>query len=306
MSPTELIASLEQSDLVRSFRPVEERIPSIVPDELNNTVIAQQNREPGRFDCKSSEHFAALVNVKSHRLSRQDLEQAEVLAQVDRKFILIQTQLDNESDPLLVLIDQHAADERVKVEDLYTQLCSGDTTILVKPMTFEVPPKEIELFIRHQKHFADWQIIYNVKDKASEQDSMKQVIVSVLPSLISERCRLDPKLLIDLLRREIHHASPSSSFDTLSSNWIHRISYCPTGLVDMVNSRACRSAIMFNDVLDKEQCKVLLSGLMKCTLPFQCAHGRPSCVVLPGWSRKKGIQKDEMGFADKFTKWKDL
>jgi hypothetical protein len=65
---------------------------------------------------------------------------------------------------------------------------------------------------------------------------------------------------------------------------------------------------MFNDVLDIAQGEELLRQLVKCTLPFQCAHGRPSCVVLPGWAGKEEVEnlKGEVGFVEGFNRWKDL
>ena len=303
-SPAELIASLQESDLIRSFHPPEERIASIVPEDLDDIATAQQNHRCVQLHRRTSEYFSVPENVQSYNLGRADLESAEILSQVDQKFILLQTRPTNNSEPLLVFIDQHAADERVKVEELYTKLCTGETTTLAHPIIFEVSNKECELFIEHQKYFEPWQIIYMVKQKLTEKGFMKQIVVSALPSLISERCRLDPKLLIDLLRREVHHASPLPTSTASSSEWIHRMPHCPVGLVEMVNSRACRSAIMFNDVLDNAQCKELLAKLVECTLPFQCAHGRPSCVVLPRWSGSDGVDKNEVNFAEKFRKWK--
>ena len=39
-------------------------------------------------------------------------------------------------------------------------------------------------------------------------------------------------------------------------------------------------AIKFGDELSVEQCASVLRRLARCRLPFQCAHGRPSCVPL--------------------------
>ena len=293
----ELIASLQQSNLIRSFRPFERPIPSIVPHDFEDTGVAPTDHNRNHRLRKTSEYFSVSSGFTSHNLTKDGLECAEVLAQVDQKFVLIQTQPTDDSDPLLVLIDQHAADERVKVEELYTQLCSGETTNLSKPIIFEVSQREFELFSRDQKHLADWQMIYDLKEAS------RQVIVRGLSSLIAERCRLDPKLLIDLLRREIH--APLSASFASSTDWIHRIHHCPAGLVDMINSRACRSAIMFNDILDKEQCEELVKKLVKCVLPFQCAHGRPSCVVLPMLGDTQTEQgHEETTFAERFRAWK--
>ncbi|KAF3167739.1 DNA mismatch repair protein [Orbilia oligospora] len=49
-------------------------------------------------------------------------------------------------------------------------------------------------------------------------------------------------------------------------------------LNEVVSSRACRSAIMFNDKLTLEECRELIERLAACDFPFQCAHGRPSMV----------------------------
>jgi DNA mismatch repair protein MLH3 len=60
----------------------------------------------------------------------------------------------------------------------------------------------------------------------------------------------------------------------------------------MLNSRACRSAIMFNDELSKEQCQTLVSNLASCKFPFQCAHGRPSLVPLVNlWRVEMGARE---------------
>lgn len=58
------------------------------------------------------------------------------------------------------------------------------------------------------------------------------------------------------------------------------MSGCPQGIIDLLNSRACRGAIMFNDSLTMEECQVLVKRLARCAFPFQCAHGRPSMVPI--------------------------
>jgi DNA mismatch repair protein MLH3 len=63
-------------------------------------------------------------------------------------------------------------------------------------------------------------------------------------------------------------------------SWVQQMSGCPQSILDLLNSRACRGAIMFNDPLSIEECKVLVSRLAKCAFPFQCAHGRPSMIPI--------------------------
>ncbi|CAH1757084.1 3095_t:CDS:10 [Entrophospora sp. SA101] len=62
--------------------------------------------------------------------------------------------------------------------------------------------------------------------------------------------------------------------------WQFMIRTCPRGILDIINSKACRGAIMFNDKLSLDQCKELIAKLSKCEFPFQCAHGRPSMIPI--------------------------
>ncbi len=56
--------------------------------------------------------------------------------------------------------------------------------------------------------------------------------------------------------------------------WQRALRWCPRALLELANSRACRGAIMFNDVLVPERCARLVRELAGAALPFQCAHGR--------------------------------
>ena len=53
---------------------------------------------------------------------------------------------------------------------------------------------------------------------------------------------------------------------------------CPAKLMSIFASKACRSAVMFNDVLSKMECERIVRQLAVCKHPFMCAHGRP-CIT---------------------------
>ncbi|TCD69227.1 DNA mismatch repair protein [Steccherinum ochraceum] len=77
----------------------------------------------------------------------------------------------------------------------------------------------------------------------------------------------------------LHPPFPSSQ-STSHPVWQRALRHCPPHLLDLVNSKACRGAIMFNDPLTLEQCERLVGQLARTDAPFQCAHGRPSLVPL--------------------------
>lgn len=315
-------------------------------------------------DFSLQKAFTESSSVFAAKLSKDALSRSRLIAQVDRKFLLVCMETSAgkgvvgegglHSPRVLVLIDQHAADERVRLEGLLADLCRGPnpeagtvpsavyprsaiaTVLLPRPITVAIHPREGSLFTADASHFAEWGILYSLEPR-TEKDQRKtsqttgfQLIVRALPEAIAERCRIDPKMLIDLLRTEVWKrkdasvgpkrpgdpslGSPSSSTKTASAqvddeqdqprpDWLRRVGNCPQGMLDMLYSRACRSAIMFNDSLSEEECKLLLRKLSKCAFPFQCAHGRPSMVPLVRVGGREGdgfgIAKGRLGSKDK-------
>ena len=54
----------------------------------------------------------------------------------------------------------------------------------------------------------------------------------------------------------------------------------PPAVVQILNSKACRSAIMFGDPLLPTECAELLTALSHTQVCFSCAHGRPTIAPL--------------------------
>lgn len=50
--------------------------------------------------------------------------------------------------------------------------------------------------------------------------------------------------------------------------------------LDVLKSRACHGAIRFGDKLTFDQCQELIEQLLKCKVPFRCAHSRCGVSVL--------------------------
>ncbi|KAL1797229.1 hypothetical protein ACET3X_003835 [Alternaria dauci] len=331
------------------FKPSEKRIRQVVlhEDELD------RGHRHSRHGCSRVDIDKAFNQASagiSRRLSKDGLQNAEVIAQVDKKFILVKMQDSTKAQDarpgLLVLIDQHAADERVQVESLLIQLCNPlqnetgyqtklghkaqvASVVLEKPTQFSISPQERIHFTTHAARFAAWGILYDILGTTSSAvpdtaDKEKHVLsVTGLPTGISERCKADPKVLISFLRSTVWKyaedphlpplPAPLMPSQSSPTDWVRRLATCPSGLVDLINSRACRSAIMFNDVLSVEDCAALVRNLAGCVFPFMCAHGRPSMVPLVdlggrgelvgGLSgRDEGV--DDVGFVEAWKKWR--
>lgn len=332
-----------------AYAPVEPPIVR-VPNPFEAT-----SAQPGRRGACAHVKLGDAVEVSTvqlqERVSKVALRDARVIAQVDSKFILVKLTPEAKSAPssdkhessitddreLLVLIDQHAADERCRVEELqkaYFTCSHGQpglkiaaTELLDKPILFEVNRQESLLLDRFKQHFEHWGIIYTARVDGPELRAPAQaktkVQVNKLPPSILERCRLEPRVLIELMRKEIWKLRDETGRPVLSrhpdiasneegdNGWVRRFHGCPQGILDLIFSRACRSAIMFNDHLSIEQCRELVLRLSGCVFPFQCAHGRPSMaplVDLRGWSGLGSVlpeERREGSLVERMRDWKE-
>lgn len=250
------------------FQPAEPAIPQVVQvSEALGCEHGGRGREHRDFEGVSAEYANGNRPTRLEgRISKTALRGAEILGQVDQKFILatVSSELPansrthiNQDNRMLIIIDQHAADERCRVEDLLETYFVPDpagsaklvaqTCTLEKPLRFDLPRQDGELLVRLSSHFAHWGIVYEVlQDPSQTGDSNVIVEVQTLPPSISERCRLEPRLLVDLLRKETWKLNgtgrPSGAVGNVQSrNWVTRFHGCPEDILDLINSRACRS-----------------------------------------------------------------
>lgn len=323
-------------------RPTEQEIPIT---SLSGDMMGISDIDGQRCTSNNSLHTLATAGPSNKcKLSKSDLQYARVISQVDAKFILCSMWHTDNNAQTLVLVDQHAASERVILESLFAKLCSPldttspaanlrtnanctsvvDTVLLDQRLFFEVTGEENELLRTQAPLFARFGILYDLLVTA-ERATRHTLAICALPPVIAERCRLFPKLLIDLLRSEIWsrvdsgQAPPKAQTEVSreEQSWLGHIGSCPKALIDMLNSRACRSAVMFNDVLGIRECEELMKDLAKCAFPFMCAHGRVSMVPIgimgdgegffdyhPGELVSNQIEADEKPFSKAFSDWK--
>ncbi|KAL9100137.1 MAG: hypothetical protein Q9163_004453 [Psora crenata] len=290
------------------FALAEQAIPRVAL-EGSDPQCSEILRDPA-YCCSNTgvrSAFTHSTTTLSTRLSKKGLEGARIISQVDKKFILVSMGDQTET---LVLVDQHAADERVRVEALIDTLSTQVPAVLQRPISFEISAQDQRLLEKHGSCFEHWGFQYKISKPVVPRKC--NLTVTALPESIAERCRGEPKVLIELLRSEAWKLEETTIATPLRTP--------PKGILDLLNSRACRSAIMFNDPLSIEDAETLIRRLAQTKMPFQCAHGRPSMVPLldlgePGASDPDRLpldigkgqeRKAEESFGTAWKRWRNV
>jgi DNA mismatch repair protein MutL len=174
-----------------------------------------------------------------------------VLGQVLKLYIVA------ESEQGLMLIDQHAAAERIRFERLkisYSQKLISQE--LVQPVTIELSPKEQQILESWKEVLAD--IGFDIDHFGGSTYNIRAVP--------STGYRLE---------------SPQAIHDILSDLFSQgRIGPASTNIEEVLKILACRGSIKSGHEMTTSEMKMLLKDLYSCQNPHTCPHGRPVAVLL--------------------------
>ena len=169
-----------------------------------------------------------------------------------------QTYIVAESPDGMVLIDQHAAHERVTYERLMAQrgVQAFDQQGLLIPQTLDLPPAAHALLLGNADLLNQWGF-------AIEEFGMS-LRVRAVPAGLRENT-----LSAALLEVADHlHGRGGSTPD----DWREA----------MLTTLACHSSVRAGQTLSFEEMRQLLTQLEQCAAPRTCPHGRPTMILVSG------------------------
>lgn len=171
---------------------------------------------------------------------------------------VLHTYLICEQDNQMVLIDQHAAAERIRYEQLKRQIENGAPRqqALLFPITIEVPPGEAPLLEEHLP-------LLKTFGFDLEPFGQNTFSVSAIPALFqSEDCE---QLVKDLIK-EFSESGASRSLEQIRER--------------VLITLACHHSIRAGQRLSPESMQDLIDQLFKSPNPHTCPHGRPTMITL--------------------------
>jgi len=156
----------------------------------------------------------------------------------------------------LVLVDQHAAHERILFERLRKQMESAGVPIqrLLIPLTVSVTPKDYDWILTNAPTLEKMGF-------ALEPFGDSTLKVDGIPPFFPTD---DPGLAIRKLVDELRSITTSTSRLRMGE--------------ESIAKTVCRHAIKANDDLRLPEVENLIRDLLACDLPFCCPHGRPTMI----------------------------
>jgi len=163
-----------------------------------------------------------------------------------------------ESDRGLVLLDQHAAHERVLFERMLAQLEQGDAPSqrLLLAETVELSARDADFLRQLLPTLARLGV-------GLGEFGERTFLLDGLPPFV--RVADARQFVIELVDRL---KAAGQEVNTLRLG------------EDVVAKTVCRHAIKANDPLDDRELENLVEELRRCTMPYTCPHGRPTLIEL--------------------------
>jgi len=194
------------------------------------------------------------------------------------------TYLVCETDDGLVLVDQHAADERVNYEHLRESL-SGEVTAqaLAEPVRVELTAREAALFEAHGEALARLGFhagLVGGNDGASADGEGTVVEVGTVPATLAGA--EGPVLVRDVLAA-FTDGEPAAA-DTVAA-----------AVDDLLADLACYPSVTANTSLTEGSVLDLLAALDDCENPYACPHGRPTLIELSTDELAERFERDYPG-----------
>ena len=211
-----------------------------------SAVAAAKADDPGRV-VKPDE---ALSQQSSGGDGNQ--QQFQIIGVLGRLYILM------ENANGLVLVDQHAAHERILFEDLRRRMEEQGvpTQKLLLPQTFDLPPRDADWIERNLPTLEKMGI-------GIESFGPNTFKIDSLPAFLSV---LDPAQFMSKVIDDLRSVSNSSSAMRMGE--------------EMIAKTVCRHAVKANDPLGYLEVEKLIRDLLDCDLPYCCPHGRPTMIQI--------------------------
>lgn len=240
---------------------VQDKQPQAGQAPVDQKPLMQQTEHPGPKQAPSTppgnSHPRPIQQYEQQTLYQEDLlkEDAAIsfrlIGQVFGTYWLVEW--NNE----LLIIDQHAAHEKVLYEQLIHELDTNHvySQNLLTPIVLTLTHREKEALQTYRETFAS--LGFEIEDFGGDEYAIKAVPSHFL--------HLASKQLFYSILDELLENPMASKYDSIT---------------DRCASIACKAAVKGNHTLSFAEAETLLKQMLQAKEPYHCPHGRPTTISM--------------------------
>lgn len=216
--------------------------------KARNQVIVEKPEQLNFFDEKL--------------LTREARQEYRIIGQVFNTYWII------EYRDKMLMIDQHAAHEKVKYEQILKKVENHEiyTQMLTPPVIMSVTPKEADLINSYEKYFQE--LGFEIEDFGMNAFAIRGVPLELFGYNIKE---LFEEILTQMSESQIKGV--------------------PQIIREKIASMACKAAVKGNNALSYEEADRLIEQLLELENPYNCPHGRPTIISMSKYEIEKKFKR---------------
>jgi DNA mismatch repair protein MutL len=241
-----LIPAREQVALRRDWA----ELPRVEGERSTSNVRRPTSNEPPEFT--PIEPATAPYDDPKSKIQNPKSADFRILGVLGKLYVLM------ENADGLVLVDQHAAHERILFEEMRRRMESQGVPSqrLLIPLTLEVTPRDADWITRHLE-------VLHRAGIGLEPFGAGTFKIDSLPTFLRGS---EPSQLLREIIDDLRETSSQTSKLRLGE--------------DMIAKTVCRHAVKANDFLREPELVRLIQDLLACDLPYCCPHGRPTMIQM--------------------------
>lgn len=246
-----------------------EREQQSLAQPLENIVIHEENQYTKVKPAPFSEPNTRIIRSDYQQLDLSKEEnvapqvpQFRIIGQVFSTYWLVEYEME------LLIIDQHAAHEKVLYEKLMATLRKkeGFTQELAAPLVVSLSAREADVWQEHKEvfekigfrlePFGDKEYLITGVPADFLNLSSKELFLEILDGLLQENGRLKSEMVLD---------------------------HCA--------SMACKAAVKGNHMMSYTEAKKLIEEMLQMEQPYHCPHGRPTTIAMSKYEFEKKFKR---------------
>ncbi len=168
----------------------------------------------------------------------------------------------------MLMIDQHAAHEKVKYEQILTKVEHNEiyTQTLTPPVVISVTPKEAALIHSYEQYFKE--LGFEIEDFGMNAYAVRGVPIDLFGHDIKE-------LFEEVLTQ-------------MSESPVRGV---PQIIREKIASMACKAAVKGRHSMTYEEADKLIEQLLELDNPYNCPHGRPTIISMSKYEIEKKFKR---------------